>query len=56
MAVFYRIVTYLRHGWVARRHRTMGVLAHYLSDKPEGDRAAVMGGNAKRFYKTGELV
>ena len=36
--------------------RTMGVLAHYLSDKPEGDRAAVMGGNAKRFYKTGELV
>jgi L-fuconolactonase len=35
--------------------RTMAVLAHYLSDKPERDRAAVMGGNAMRFYKTGEL-
>ena len=35
--------------------RTMAVLAHYLSDRPERDRAAVMGGNAMRFYKTGEL-
>jgi L-fuconolactonase len=36
--------------------RTMGVLTHYLSDKPERERAAVMGGTAVRFYKTGELV
>jgi L-fuconolactonase len=36
--------------------RTMAVLAHYLSDGPEGDRAAVMGGNAARFYKTGETA
>ena len=36
--------------------RTMGVLTQYLSDKPERDRAAVMGGSAVRFYKTGELV
>ena len=36
--------------------RTIGVLAHYLSDKPERDRAAVMGGNAMAFYKTGELA
>jgi L-fuconolactonase len=31
--------------------RTMAVLAHYLSDRPERDGAAVMGGNAMRFYR-----
>jgi L-fuconolactonase len=36
--------------------RTMGVLTHYLSGRPESDRAAVMGGNAVRFYRTGELA
>jgi L-fuconolactonase len=35
--------------------RTLGVLKHYLSHKPERDGDAVMGGNAMRFYKTGEL-
>jgi L-fuconolactonase len=36
--------------------RTMAVLEHYLSDRPERERSAVMGGNAMRFYKTGELT
>jgi L-fuconolactonase len=36
--------------------RTMAVLTHYLSDRPERERAGVMGGNAMHFYKTGELV
>jgi L-fuconolactonase len=30
--------------------RTMSVLAHYLSRKPESERAAVMGGNAQRCW------
>lgn len=36
--------------------RTMAVVRHYLSHKSEIDRAAVLGGSAMRFYKTGELV
>jgi hypothetical protein len=36
--------------------RTMGILTHYLSQRPEPDRAAVMGGNAMHFYRMGELV
>ena len=36
--------------------RTVAVLEHYLSDRPERERSAVMGDNAMRFYKTGELV
>jgi L-fucono-1,5-lactonase len=35
--------------------RTMAVLTHYLSDRHERDGAAVMGGTAMRFYKTGDL-
>ena len=38
--------------------RTMSVLTHYLSGRPESECVAVMGGNARRFWnlKTGELV
>ncbi len=36
--------------------RTMAVVDHYLAEKSEQDRAAVMGGTAMRFYNTGELV
>jgi L-fuconolactonase len=31
--------------------RTMGIVLNYLEDRPEAERDAVRGGNARRFWK-----